>query len=289
MVGKYVSWAVRQHLFEEAHSCGDWSANIKYLESRSWNAPDAPAGRRRCHPGARRFLATRVSKARSPRSATRGNAIPYLGICLGLQAAVVEFARHVAGFPEANSTQFRRDTPDPVIALITERKTSMAANRRGMKPPSLVGSMRLGAQECQLTPYWPRRSYGHMKVLEAAPPSRWSTTGMLNDEARWPASGCRRPGPGGRTRGSSPSARQFHPDFMSIRKGHPLFTGFHQRRTRLRRTRVAGRRPGMKLLDFEVGLDQQLFLIAGPCVAQGRRATCRLPELQAISQQPIFH
>jgi CTP synthase len=66
--------------------------------------------------------------------------IPYLGICLGMQAAVIEFARNVLGLPQANSTEFVTDTPDPIICLLEEQKQISAKG----------GTMRLGAQPCVL-------------------------------------------------------------------------------------------------------------------------------------------
>ncbi|HMN35543.1 MAG TPA: CTP synthase [Chiayiivirga sp.] len=80
----------------------------------------------------------------------RENGIPYFGICYGMQAAVVEFARNVVGLPQANSTENDRDTPDPVIGLITEWRTSAGAVEQRTEESDLGGTMRLGAQECRL-------------------------------------------------------------------------------------------------------------------------------------------
>jgi CTP synthase len=80
----------------------------------------------------------------------RENNIPYLGICLGMQVAVIEYARHVAGLAGAHSTEFRPDTPHPVIALITEWQTEDGRVERRSADSDLGGSMRLGAQKCRL-------------------------------------------------------------------------------------------------------------------------------------------
>jgi len=80
----------------------------------------------------------------------RENNIPYLGICLGMQVAVIEFARNVAGLAEAHSTEFDRNTPYPVIALVTEWKTASGDVEKRSHDSDLGGTMRLGAQECRL-------------------------------------------------------------------------------------------------------------------------------------------
>lgn len=76
----------------------------------------------------------------------RENKIPYLGICLGMQVATIEFARHVAGLKGANSTEFDPDGPNPVIALITEWKDADGTIKTRNKNSDLGGTMRLGAQ-----------------------------------------------------------------------------------------------------------------------------------------------
>ena len=78
----------------------------------------------------------------------RENRVPYLGICLGMQLAVVEYARHVAGLDRANSTEFELDTPNPVIALITEWTDRSGNVERRDHSSGLGGTMRLGAQRC---------------------------------------------------------------------------------------------------------------------------------------------
>ncbi len=76
----------------------------------------------------------------------RENKVPYLGICLGMQVATIEFARHVAGLKDANSTEFDPQTPHPVIALITEWKDADGTIKTRNEKSDLGGTMRLGAQ-----------------------------------------------------------------------------------------------------------------------------------------------
>ena len=82
----------------------------------------------------------------------RENSIPYLGICLGMQAAVIEFARHVAGFSDAHSSEFNPATPHPVIALITEWMSEDGSIEKRNAASDLGGTMRLGGQTCNLVP-----------------------------------------------------------------------------------------------------------------------------------------
>ncbi len=80
----------------------------------------------------------------------RENKVPYLGICLGMQLAVIEYARHKAGLTEANSTEFDADTPQPVIALITEWLDREGKVERRDTSSDLGGTMRLGAQPADI-------------------------------------------------------------------------------------------------------------------------------------------
>ena len=164
----------------------------------------------------------------------RRNRIPYLGICLGMQVAVIEFARHVAGMNEAHSTEFNPATPNPVIALITEWTTSEGGVERRSKESDLGGSMRLGAQACRLDPNSKayaayeqdmimerhRHRYefnnNYLEPLQAAGllVSGRSADGKLVEMIEIP---------------DHPwfVACQFHPEFKSTpRDGHPLFTSF---------------------------------------------------------------
>ena len=80
----------------------------------------------------------------------RKNSIPFLGICLGMQAAVIEYARNVLGHNDANSTEFNQDTSSPVIAMITEWMNEDGSTENRDETSELGGTMRLGAQECLL-------------------------------------------------------------------------------------------------------------------------------------------
>ena len=82
----------------------------------------------------------------------RTRKIPYLGICLGMQLAVIEFARNVAGLTGAHSTEFEPDTPHPVVALITEWLDREGRIERRDENSDLGGTMRLGAQRCPIAP-----------------------------------------------------------------------------------------------------------------------------------------
>ncbi|HWQ39698.1 MAG TPA: CTP synthase [Burkholderiales bacterium] len=97
----------------------------------------------------------------------RENKIPYLGICLGMQLAVIEFARNVASLPGAHSTEFEPDTPYPVIALITEWMTREGRREVRDERSDLGGTMRLGGQEAILLPGTRAREiYGAERITE---------------------------------------------------------------------------------------------------------------------------
>ncbi|MAZ88510.1 MAG: CTP synthetase [Cellvibrionaceae bacterium] len=80
----------------------------------------------------------------------RENKVPYLGICLGMQSVVIEFARNVLGLKDANSTEFDKETKNPVIGLITEWVTNEGDVQQRDEASDLGGTMRLGGQECRL-------------------------------------------------------------------------------------------------------------------------------------------
>ncbi|MEO7128277.1 MAG: CTP synthase, partial [Rhodoferax sp.] len=82
----------------------------------------------------------------------REHKVPYLGICLGMQVATIEFARHVAHLKDANSTEFEPDNPNPVIALITEWKDKDGTIKTRDENSDLGGTMRLGAQSSDVAP-----------------------------------------------------------------------------------------------------------------------------------------
>ncbi len=154
----------------------------------------------------------------------RENEIPFLGICLGLQCAVIEFARNICGLKNANSTEFNKNTPYPVIELMESQK---AIKRKG-------GTMRLGAYDCKIKPGTKTYAAYRKKQVSERHRHRWEVNnryrdrleknGMiisgLNEELNlveiieladhpWYVAG------------------QFHPELKSrVSKAHPLFREF---------------------------------------------------------------
>jgi CTP synthase len=97
----------------------------------------------------------------------RESGMPYLGICLGMQLAIIEYARHKAGLANANSTEFDPDTPHPVVALITEWQNHDGTIERRTAQSDLGGTMRLGTQPCEVVPgTLAYRIYGSTTVAE---------------------------------------------------------------------------------------------------------------------------
>ena len=97
----------------------------------------------------------------------RVNNIPFLGICLGMQVAVIEYARNVLGLSKAHSSEFNPKTPDPVIALVTEWTDRSGSVETRDEHADLGGTMRLGAQTCKLVPGTKtRRAYGNEEIHE---------------------------------------------------------------------------------------------------------------------------
>jgi CTP synthase len=100
-------------------------------------------------------------------SYARKNNVPYFGICLGMQVAVIEYARHVANLPDAHSSEFKKDSPNPVIALITEWKSADGQTEKRGLDSDKGGTMRLGGQVCQLKPgSLAQRLYATDKITE---------------------------------------------------------------------------------------------------------------------------
>jgi CTP synthase len=163
----------------------------------------------------------------------RENRIPYLGICLGMQLAIIEYARNVVALSGANSTEFDRATNHPVIALITEWQDLARGQQVRDEKSNLGGSMRLGAQEARLTPgSLAQEVYGKDLIFERHR-HRYEFNNNYLDELS--AAGLRFSGfsaDGLVEFIELPShpwfmASQFHPEFTSTpRDGHPLFTGF---------------------------------------------------------------
>jgi CTP synthase len=164
----------------------------------------------------------------------RENDVPYLGICLGMQVAYIEFARNVAGMENANSTEFDPDTPFPVVGLITEWLDADGSKEVRDGLTDLGGTMRLGSQLCHLEKGTKvEQMYGSTEIFERhrhryevnnnlraeIEKAGLKVSGLSNDKALvevieiedhpWFVAG------------------QFHPEFNSTpRDGHPLFTGF---------------------------------------------------------------
>ena len=164
----------------------------------------------------------------------RENGVPYLGICLGMQVAVIEIARNLASLEGAHSTEFNPTTPYPVIALITEWLNADGSVEQRAADADLGGTMRLGAQQCKLARgTMARKSYGQ-DVISERHRHRYEFNNGYRQELE---------DAGMKVAGTSIDGRlvemielpshpwyvacQFHPEFTSTpRYGHPLFQGF---------------------------------------------------------------
>ncbi len=164
----------------------------------------------------------------------RENRVPYLGICLGMQLAVIEFARNVAGMAGAHSTEFDPETPYPVVGLITEWFDREGRVERRDANTDLGGTMRLGGQICRLAEGSRARAiYGKAEILERHR-HRYEVNNTLlaQLEARGLMVSGRAPGTDLAEVVELPDhpwflACQFHPEFTSNpRDGHPLFKAF---------------------------------------------------------------
>ena len=163
----------------------------------------------------------------------RENGVPYLGICLGMQLATIEFARNVCGLAGANSTEFDRDTPHPVVALITEWLDRTGRIERRSDKSDLGGTMRLGAQKCPVEPGTLAASIYGLEVNERHR-HRYEINNIYVPQLE---------AKGYKVSARTPSENlpeimelpghpffvgvQFHPEFTSTpRAGHPLFQAF---------------------------------------------------------------
>jgi CTP synthase len=164
----------------------------------------------------------------------RENKIPYLGICLGMQLAVIEFARNVVGLAGANSTEFDRDTPHPVIALVSEWQDRDGRIERRDEKSDLGGTMRLGAQAASLEAgSLARKIYG-TDVINERHRHRYEANNQymqrLKDKGLRVSGFTQREQLGEMIELPSHPwfiGCQFHPEFTSTpRAGHPLFTAF---------------------------------------------------------------
>ena len=164
----------------------------------------------------------------------RENKVPYLGICLGMQVAVIEYARHRAGLAGADSTEFDRTTPHPVIALVTEWVGKDGALERRGEGSDLGGTMRLGAQEIRLRRESRMRSVYGADIIRERHRHRYEFNNTYMDPLQ---------DAGLQIAGKTLDGTlvevvevpdhpwfigcQFHPEFRSTpRDGHPLFKGF---------------------------------------------------------------
>ena len=166
----------------------------------------------------------------------RENRLPYLGICLGMQLAVVEYACHVAGMEGAHSTEFDQATPYPVIGLITEWQDASGKLEKRGEDSDLGGTMRLGGQRCQLGEgTLAREIYGQAEIIERHRHRYEVNNRLLSElEAKGLVVAGRAPGTDLCEMVELPKdvhpwfvGCQFHPEFTSTpRHGHPLFTAF---------------------------------------------------------------
>ncbi len=164
----------------------------------------------------------------------RENGVPYLGICLGMQVAVIEYARNVAGLKGAHSTEFDKQAEHPVIALITEWLNADGQTETRSEDSDLGGTMRLGAQECCLVADSQAYEMYGKAVIKERHRHRYEFNNKYLEQLEQA---------GLKFCGHSVDGRlmemieipehpwfiasQFHPEFTSTpRDGHPLFTGF---------------------------------------------------------------
>ncbi|MGB0954470.1 MAG: CTP synthase [Panacagrimonas sp.] len=239
MVGKYVDLADAYKSLNEALYHAGLHAHtrvkIRYIESetleqqgmRALQGADAilvPGG------FGERGIEGKIAAAQYARE----NRIPYLGICLGMQVAVIEYARHVCGLEGAHSTEFNPHAVHPVIGLVTEWRDATGAVERRSAQSDLGGTMRLGVQRCRLQTGSRSRALYNAEVIRERHRHRYE----FNNSYRQTL------GDGGLgIAGVSEDgdlvevveiedhpwfvACQFHPEFTSTpRDGHPLFEGF---------------------------------------------------------------
>ena len=239
MVGKYVDLTESYKSLSEAlshagiHTLTD--VNIRYVDSEvietqgtgvldGVDAILVPGG------FGQRGVEGKVAAVRHARE----NNIPYLGICLGMQVAVIEYARYVAGLKGAHSTEFDQATPHPVIALITEWQREDGQTELRSEASDLGGTMRLGGQTCQLVAGSLAHSiYGRDEIVERHR-HRYEFNNQYREQLQ--ASGLVLSGTSADgklvevveiTQHPWFFACQFHPEFTSSpRDGHPLFISF---------------------------------------------------------------
>ncbi len=239
MVGKYVelpdAYKSVNEALKHAGLKNRLSVNIRYIDSQdveskgpqilaNLDAILVPGG------FGERGIEGKIAAAKYARE----NQVPYLGICLGMQVALIEYARNVAGMEGANSTEFDPNSPFPVVGLITEWLDSDGSTEVRDESSDLGGTMRLGSQLCHLIPGTKvHELYGSDEIYERHR-HRYEVNNNLRDKIEQA---------GLKVSGLSTDKRlvevieipehpwfvagQFHPEFNSTpRDGHPLFTGF---------------------------------------------------------------
>ena len=243
MVGKYMDLTESyKSLIEALRHAGihtETRVNIEYIDSEEFENNEAAVQAQLGHldailvPGGFGKRGTE-GKIRAIQFA-RENKVPYLGICLGMQLAVIEFARHVAGLAQANSTEFDEKAAQPVVALITEWMGKDGAVEKRDEDSDLGGTMRLGAQSCPVKSDTKAFAiYGgtvterhrHRYEVNTRYTEQLEGAGMVIS-ARTPTENLPE-------MMELPTAMhpwfvgvQFHPEFTSTpRDGHPLFTSF---------------------------------------------------------------
>ncbi len=243
MVGKYMDLTESyKSLIEALRHAGihnQTQVNIEYIDSEEFENNEAAVQQQLGHldailvPGGFGKRGTE-GKIRAIQYA-RENKVPYLGICLGMQLAVIEYARHVAGLTAANSTEFEPNGTQPVVALITEWMGKDGALQKRDEESDLGGTMRLGAQSCPVksgtrafdiygatvterhrhryevnTQYVDQLEQSGM-IISAKTPTEQLPEMMELPESTHPWF----------------MGVQFHPEFTSTpRDGHPLFSAF---------------------------------------------------------------
>ena len=240
MVGKYTDLADAYKSLNEALKHGGFKNNLKvdidYVDSESLNSKNVHNKLKNSDailvPGG--FGERGIEGMISAVKYARTRSIPYLGICLGMQIAVIEFARNVAKLKLANSTEFDEKTNFPVVGLISEWLDLEGSVEKRDSNSDLGGTMRLGAQECILDKNSLTRSlYKKAKIIERHRHRYEVNNNLINELTSR----------GLKIVGKSTDKMlvevielkdhpwfigcQFHPEFTSDpRKGHPLFTGF---------------------------------------------------------------
>jgi CTP synthase len=230
LVGKYTKlhdayYSIVQALFHAGYDIGS-EINIKWIEAEDLEMGDASGQLADCDgiivPGG--FGDRGIPGMIKAAQYARENNVPYFGICLGMQIAVIEFARNVLGKASANSTEFDENTPDPVIDLM--------ADQHGNLPKG--GTMRLGSYPCVITPgSGLEEAYGQREIGERHR-HRYEFNNYYRDSYEKAGMYIVGQSPDGRLVESVEIAAndfyigvQYHPEFKSRpNRSHPLFRAF---------------------------------------------------------------